>query len=68
MTAIAYRPWSKSIPLFYVADVKGRKGDWGYTTDFKKALALTPRQQTLFAADCQAVGVQAQFIPVKGQA
>jgi hypothetical protein len=62
MNAIAYRPWNKSIPVFYVENVKGRKGDWGYTTDSRKALPLTPAQQARFASDCRAVGVTAQFI------
>ena len=62
MTAIAYRPWSKTIPVFYVAGVKGRRGDWEYTTDAKRAIPLTPAQQARFASDCRAVGVTAQFI------
>lgn len=64
-TAIAHRFWSKACPLFYVSDVKGRKGDWGYTSDYRKALPLTPAQQARFAADCRAVGVIARFIPLE---
>jgi len=63
MNAIACRPWSKSVPTFWVANVKGRKGDWGYTTDSSKALPLTPAQQARFSSDCRAVGVAARFIP-----
>lgn len=63
MHAIAHRFWSKSCPIFYVESVKGRKGDWGYTTDSKKALPLTPAQQQRFAADCRAVGVTPTFTP-----
>jgi len=63
MHAIAHRFWSKSCPIFYVESVKGRQGDWGYTTDSKKALPLTPAQQQRFAADCRAVGVTSTFIP-----
>lgn len=59
---LAYRFCSDSCPVFYIADVKGRVGDWGYTTEIGKAIALTPRQQQRFAADCRAVGVDAQFI------
>jgi len=62
MDAIACRPWNKAIPIFYVQNVKGRKGDWGYTTDSSKALPLTPAQQSRFASDCRAVGVTARFI------
>lgn len=62
--AIAYRFWSKALPVFYVEDVKARKGDWGYTTNASKARPLTVRQQTRFAADCRAVGVTAQFLKV----
>lgn len=61
-TAIAYRYWSKTIPVFYVESVKGRVGDWSYTTNAKRAIPLTPAQQTRFASDCRAVGVQAQFL------
>ena len=64
MKTIAYRFWSKSCPVFYVESVKGKKGDWGYTTDSSKALALTPEQQKRFNADCQSVGVIPVFIPV----
>lgn len=64
MNAIACRPWSKNVPFFYVEQVKGRIGDWSYTTDSKKALPLTPGQQKRFAADCRAAGVTASFIPV----
>lgn len=65
MKSIAYRFWSKSIPLFFVSDLKGSKGDWGYTTDSKKALPLTPAQQKRFAADCKVAGVEAQFVPLQ---
>jgi hypothetical protein len=59
---IAYRYWSNTIPIFYVAGVKGRVGDWEYTTDVNKAIHLTPGQRVRFAADCRAVGVTAQFL------
>jgi hypothetical protein len=62
MNAIAWRFWNKAKPILYVQDVKGRKGDWGYTTDVNKALPLTPTQQIRFAADCRAVGETAKFI------
>ena len=62
--AIAYRFWSKTCPFFYVESVKGKVGDWGYTTDSKKATPLTPAQQKRFAADCRSVGVVASFMPV----
>ena len=64
MYAIAHRYWSKNSPVFYVESVKGRKGDWGYTTDSKKALPLTPGQQKRFSADCKAVNVMPVFIPI----
>jgi hypothetical protein len=62
MKAIAYRYWSQSCPVFYVANVKGRIGDWGYTTDVSKALPLSLAQQARFSADCRAAGVTAQFV------
>jgi hypothetical protein len=61
---IASRPWSQTIPVFYVESVKGRVGDWGYTTDYQKAIPLTDRQQARFASDCRHVGVVARFIEV----
>ena len=60
---IASRYWSKTFPLFYVANLKGRVGDWGYTTNYKQAIVLSPYWQRRFAADCKAVGVTAQFTP-----
>ena len=63
--AIACRPWSKSTPVFWVQDLKERKGDWGYTTNSSEALALTPYQQARFASDCKKVGVTASFVIVR---
>jgi hypothetical protein len=59
---IAYRYWSKTIPCFYVSDLKDKFGDWGYTTDISKAIDLSPYWQRRFASDCRAVGVPARFI------
>ena len=58
----AYRYWSKTIPIFWVAGLKGKVGDWEYTTDSKKAIALTPYWQKRFNADCNAVRVNAYFV------
>lgn len=59
---IASRYWSKQVPVFYVANLKPRgKGDWGYTTDRKQAIPLSPYWAMRFAADCRAVGAVAQF-------
>lgn len=63
MNAIASRPWSKAVPVFYVQTLKGRVGDWGYTTSVKQAIPLTPHWQARFAADCRAVGVNPTFTP-----
>ena len=62
--AIASRPWLKSGPVFYVQDLKGKVGDWGYTTDTKQAIPLTPYWQARFAADCRYAGVVPMFIPI----
>ena len=62
MTTIAHRPWSEKTPVFYVANLKGRVGDWGYTTDAAQAIHLSPYWQRRFAADCRRVGVTATFI------
>lgn len=58
---IASRYWSQNCPVFYVESVKGKTSDWGYTTDYHKAAALTPYWQRRFAADCRCVGVEARF-------
>lgn len=61
MLKIASRYWSKNCPVFYVAQVKGTVGDWGYTDDYRKALPLTPYWQRRFAADCRYCGTVARF-------
>jgi hypothetical protein len=61
-TCLAYRYWSKACPVFYVESVKGKRGDWGYTTDVNRAMLLSPYWQRRFNADCNAVGVSAQFV------
>lgn len=61
---IAYRQWTRGTPqLFYVSDVKGSVGDWGYTTDASKALPLNPQQCLRFARDCRRIGYLAHFLP-----
>ena len=59
---IAYRYWNKRNPVFYVANLKGKIGDWGYTSDHSKAIDLSPYWMRRFAADCRAVGETAKFI------
>jgi len=59
---IAYRYWSKACPIFYVSELKGKVGDWGYTTDYRKAIPLSDYWQRRFASDCESAGVTAQFI------
>ena len=59
----ASRYWSKKEPVIYVSELKGQGGkDWGYTKDFTKAIDLSPYWQKRFNADCNAVGVTANFI------
>jgi len=59
----AYRIWNPvRHVVYYVAQVKGRVGDWGYTTDPTQAISLTPYWQRRFAADCVYVGSKAHFI------
>lgn len=62
MARIAYRYWSKTSPVLYVSDLKGEKGDWGYTHRKDRAIPLSDYWQKRFASDCRAVGVIAQFI------
>lgn len=64
MLCIAYRYWSKNSPVLYVSDLKGKKGDWGYTDRLDRAIPLSDYWQKRFSADCREVGVTAQFIPV----
>lgn len=63
---IAWRYWNAQFPVFYVANIKGRVGDWGYTTDVSKAIDLSSGQCARFAADCYAVGVEARFVQTEG--
>lgn len=58
---IASRYWSKTCPVFYVANLKGKVGDWGYTMQVDTAIKLSPYWQRRFAADCRRVGVEARF-------
>jgi hypothetical protein len=60
----AHRDWGTR--LFWVAQVKGDGGkDWGYTTEFAKAIVLNVYWQRRFNADCRRVGAVATFIPAK---
>ena len=61
MNKIASRYWSPAVPVFYVSDLKGPIGDWGYTTEYKKALPLSPWWQRRFGADCARIGVTPIF-------
>jgi hypothetical protein len=59
---IAWRKWSKAVPIFYVSNLPGDGGkDWGYHTDPAKALPLSPYWQVRFAANCRACGSEAFF-------
>jgi hypothetical protein len=58
---IGFRQWLPDM-TFYVACVKGRVGDWEYTTRPAEAIDLSPCWQRRFAADCKAVGSDARFL------
>ena len=60
----AYRIWSlKPYTVFYVAQLPGQDGvDWGYVTDYKKAITLNRYWQRRFAADCRRCNSEATFI------
>lgn len=63
MAMKAYRVWKQNpLTIFYVAELKGKVGGWGYTSDPAKAITLSPYWQKRFAADCRAVGSEAKFI------
>ena len=64
MKFIANIYWSKNFPIFWVSDLKGKKGDWGYTIDSSKALPMSDSQIKKFIADCRATGKTATLIPV----
>lgn len=64
MNKIAYRYWSQNYPIFYVANLKGKVGDWGYSDKACDAIPLTTYWQKRFAADCKRVGVVANFVDV----
>ena len=56
------RFWSEKIPIFYVAELRTKKTDWGYTTKYEKAIELNEYWMMRFKADCKAAGVVAEFI------
>ena len=62
MKTIGYTTWDQKGTIFYVAEIKGKIGDWGYVTDCNKAINLTLAQQRKFAADCRFCGHPAQFL------
>ena len=63
---IAGRQWNKRT-FFYVAQVPGDGGtDWGYTTEYGKALPLNQHFARRFAADCRRVGASAVLVNVQG--
>ena len=64
MKTIASRYWDKRNPVFYVSELIGKVGDWGYTTDVTKAIHLSQYWQKRFNADCNRVNVKANFIKV----
>lgn len=65
LRTIAYRSWSKTVPVFYVESVPGDGGkDWGYTDQADKAIHLSPYWQRRFASDCRAVGSTYNFLEV----
>ncbi len=65
MKTIAYTTWDKQNTIFYVSDIKGKKGDWGYTNKSNKAIDLSVSQQKRFTNDCKFCGRQAQFLTIK---
>jgi hypothetical protein len=61
----AYRIWNPKTQLrFYVAELPGPKGvpDWGYTSDPKQAMDLTPYWARRFASHCQKMETKAVFV------
>ena len=57
--------WNKQT-YFYVAQIKGDGGaDWGYTTDYKKALPLNKHFAKLFKADTEYCGRSASITEVR---
>ena len=60
--AIAWRFWSKRNPMFYVGNLPEGKSDWGYVTDYTKAIPLNKYWQSRFRKDCERVGTVARFI------
>ena len=68
---IAWRYWSPNHSVFYVSQLPSNGSDYGYTVRregyptrgemLDKAIELTPRQQTRFAAHCRKVGTVARF-------
>lgn len=67
MNKIAYRYWNRNYPIFYVANLKGNVGDWGYSDKACDAIPLSPYWQKRFAADCKQVGVVANFVDIPAE-
>ena len=63
----AGRQWKlKPYIYFYVSSLPGADGgkDWGYDTDAKKAIPLTPYWQRRFRNMCIRVGATANFYEI----
>ena len=69
---LAWRYWSKAMPILYVAQLPGNNGaDYGYTEKRKgtlsrgemldAAIPLSPYWQKRFKAHCSRMGVVARF-------
>ena len=59
----AARVWTPSV-VFYVANLPGDGGvDWGYDTDPKRAIELSPYWLQRFHAMCRKVGAQSWSTP-----
>jgi len=63
MKTIAIRTIRNGSPL-YVEELKGKVGDWGYTSNAASAIHLSPYWQRRFAADCRYCGADFVFVEV----
>jgi hypothetical protein len=64
---IAWVEWNKRTrEVYYVAELKGKIGDWGYGPR-KDAIHLSPYWQKRFAADQRYCGREAKFLTIKAE-
>lgn len=67
---IAYRKYKTKREASYVRELKpsgpNARGDWGYVSDYRKAIPMTAHHLKRFQADCRYMGDEAGFTVWRG--